>query len=61
MTSPSPVCTGVARFAFVTVYVQPALGFTEAKDSGWSAGNCTRNPVVDAVSLSVGTRKVITV
>src|SRR4051812_23013282 len=55
---PSSSVTGGSSFSVVSFTVQPGTGFTLTKASGLSAGSCTRSDTVEAVSLSVGTRKV---
>jgi hypothetical protein len=50
--------TGGFSVLVVVVAVQPGTGLTLTNASGVSVGDCTRRLVVEAVSLSVGTRKV---
>src|SRR4029077_12628972 len=60
LMSPSSVWIGVFKFTVCTVSVHPGCGATKTEAIGVSVGNCTASPVVLAVSLSVGTRNVIT-
>ena len=57
--SPSSVMIGLASFVVVSVNVQPGIGCTSTDAIGVSVGSCSFSPVVLAVSLSVGTRKLI--
>jgi len=58
--SPSSVLIGLASLTVFCVCVHPGIGRTSTPAIGVSVGNCTCRPVVEAVSLSVGTRNVIT-
>src|SRR5437879_5146082 len=57
---PSSSVSGLANGWWVTVAVQPALGWVSTDVNGVLDGKVISNPVVEAVSDSEGTRKVIT-
>ncbi len=57
--SPSSVTIGLASLTVVSVKLQPVTGCTRTDAIGVSVGSCTFSPVVLAVALSVGTRKVM--
>src|SRR5215472_8925807 len=58
--SPSSVVTGWASRSVLVVKLHPGCGRTSTDANGVSVGNCSLNPVVLAVSLSVGTWNVST-
>src|SRR5438034_8945190 len=59
LTSPSSALIGVASLVVWADTDQPAIGVVATEGTGLSVGNATSSFVVDAVSLSVGTRKAI--
>jgi hypothetical protein len=54
--SPSLVLIGVASLLVSVVAVHPGTGMIDTEAIGLSAGRLTSSLVVEAVSLSVGTR-----
>src|SRR5438045_5350840 len=59
ISSPSSVFTGVLSLVVPTAAVQPGIGIVDTDAIGLSVGIATSSFVVEAVSLSVGTRKAI--
>src|SRR5689334_5373943 len=58
---PSSSVSGVSSFFVATVTVQPGTGMVATEATGWSGSRNMSSLVVDAVSLSVGTRNAIRV
>src|SRR3954470_18031961 len=54
-----PSVTGGSSGAWLVAIAQPGVGSTLTESSGFSVGSCTRSEIVEAVGLSLGTRKVI--
>src|SRR3954463_5357689 len=54
-----PSVTGGSSGAVLVATTQPGVGSTLTESSGFSVGSCTRSEIVEAVGLSLGTRKVI--
>src|SRR3954454_12248327 len=54
-----PSLTGGSSGAVLVAPTQPGVGSTLTESSGFSVGSCTRSEIVEAVGLSLGTRKVI--
>ena len=57
ISSPSSVLMGVASLVFSVTPFHPASGLSETDAIGVSVGRLTSSLVVEAVSLSLGTRK----
>jgi hypothetical protein len=58
VTSPNSVLIGFGSGVFSTEKVHPDFTSTLTDGIGWSAGNVTSRLTVDALSFSVGTRKL---